>query len=93
VDFLHFLSSKEIQESLIKANSITIPIVAAAAEAISSPVLQSVVDFNGKAAYVQTYFDLALPTAQGQALDAAAADLFAGQGTASSVADAVNSAQ
>lgn len=93
VDFLHFLSSKDIQESLIKANSITIPVVGAAAEAISSPVLQSVVDFNGKAAYVQTYFDLALPTAQGQALDAAAADLFAGQGSASSVADAANAAQ
>ena len=93
VDFLHFLSSKDIQESLIKANSITIPIVAAAAEAISLPVLKDVVDFNGKAAYVQTYFDLALPTAQGQALDAAAADLFAGTGSASSVADATNSAQ
>lgn len=93
VDFLHFLSSKDIQESLIKANSITIPIVAAAAEAISLPVLQNVVDFNSKAAYVQTYFDLALPTAQGQALDAAAADLFGGQGSASSVADATNAAQ
>lgn len=92
-DFLHSLSSKDVQEAMIKANSITIPVVAAASEAITSPVLQDVVAFNGKAAYVQTYFDLALTTAQGQALDDAAANLFAGQGSATSVADAVNAAQ
>jgi raffinose/stachyose/melibiose transport system substrate-binding protein len=92
-DFLHFLSSKDIQESMIKAGVITIPVVAAASEAIALPVLQQVVDFNGKAAYVQTYFDLALTTAQGQALDDAAANLFGGQGGATAVADAVNAAQ
>ncbi len=31
-DFLHFLDSKDIQESMLKANSITIPVVAAASE-------------------------------------------------------------
>ncbi|MGC4077426.1 MAG: hypothetical protein QM702_10410 [Rubrivivax sp.] len=78
---------------MIKANSITIPVVATPADAIELPVLKDVVAFNGKAAYVQTYFDLALTTAQGQALDDAAANLFAGQGGASAVADAVNAAQ
>jgi len=55
-------------------------------------VLKQVVDFNSKAAYVQTYFDLALPFGVGQALDDAAANMFAGQGGASAVVDAVNSA-
>jgi len=91
-DFLHFLSSKDVQTQMVKANSITIPVVAAAADAIELPVLKQVVDFNSKAAYVQTYFDLALPFGVGQALDDAAANMFAGQGGASAVVDAVNSA-
>ncbi len=89
-DFLHFLSSKEIQEQMIKDKVITIPVVAAAAEAIDLPFLKDVVDFAAKAAYVQTYFDLALPYDQGQALDAAAADMFAGQGGADAIVRAVN---
>jgi len=68
-------------------------VVAAAADAITLPVLKEVVDFNNKAAYVQTYFDLSLPSAQGGALDEAAANLFAGQGGPTAVADAVNAAQ
>ena len=90
-DFLHFLSSKEIQSQMVKDKVITIPVVAAAAEAIELPVLKDVVNYASKAAYVQTYFDLALPYGQGQALDAAAADMFAGQGGASAIVDAVNS--
>ncbi len=89
-DFLHFLSSKAIQEEMVKAKVITIPVVAAAAEAIDLPVLKDVVGYAAKAAYVQTYFDLALPYGQGQALDAAAADMFAGQGGADAIVQAVN---
>ena len=89
-DFLHFLTSKDIQEQMVKAKVITIPVVAAASEAIDLPVLKDVVGYAAKAAYVQTYFDLALPYGQGQALDAAAADMFAGQGGADAIVQAVN---
>jgi raffinose/stachyose/melibiose transport system substrate-binding protein len=41
---------------------------------------------------VQTYFDIAFPTSVGQALDAAIATYFAGQGTSQSVIAAVKQA-
>jgi raffinose/stachyose/melibiose transport system substrate-binding protein len=92
VDFLHYLSSADIQTKLVESEVVTIPVVEAATSAITDPVIKSIYDFNSEAAYVQTYFDIALPTGVGSALDDAAADLFAGKGTATSVADAVKAA-
>ena len=56
-------------------------------------MVKSIYDFNSEAAYVQTYFDIALPTGVGSALNDAVANLFAGQGTAESVAEAVKAAK
>jgi raffinose/stachyose/melibiose transport system substrate-binding protein len=80
-----------VQEKLVKAGAAVIPVNSAAAGAISNPTIKQVLRYSQSASYVQTYFDIALPTAPGQALDDAAANLFAGQGGADSVAKAVNS--
>lgn len=42
---------------------------------------------------MQTYFDIAFPTSVGQALDAAIATYFAGQGSAQSIVTAVSQAK
>ncbi len=91
-EFLHYLTGQEVQTNLVKAGAATIPVNQAAVSAISDPLIKKIYDFNTKAGYVQEYFDIALPTAAGQALDDAAANLFAGQGDAGSVAAAVKSA-
>jgi len=93
VDFLHYLSSADIQTKLVESQVVTIPVIEEATSAITDPVIQSIYDFNSEAAYVQTYFDIALPTGVGSALNDAVADLFAGKGTASSVPDAVAAAK
>jgi raffinose/stachyose/melibiose transport system substrate-binding protein len=92
VAFLKYLSGPEIQQKLVTSGAVTIPVNPAAQSAIKDPTIKQVFDYNSKASYVQVYFDIALPTAAGQALDDAAADLFAGKGGADSVAKAVNSA-
>jgi len=92
-DFLEFLSGDDIQTKLVESQVVAIPVKAAASSAIADPVIKSVYDFNSEAAYVQTYFDIALPTGVGSALNDAVANLFAGKGTASSVAEAVAAAK
>jgi len=92
-DFLEFLSSDDIQTKLVESEVVAIPVKEAASAAISDSVIKSVYDFNSDAAYVQTYFDIALPTGVGSALNDAVANLFSGQGTAKSVAEAVAAAK
>jgi raffinose/stachyose/melibiose transport system substrate-binding protein len=92
VDFLKYLDSAEVQKDLVNSGAAVIPVSPAAVDAIKDPVIKQVYDYNAKAGYVQTYFDIALPTATGQAMDDAVANLFAGKGNASSPAQAVNGA-
>lgn len=93
VDFLEFLSNDDIQTKLVESQVVAIPVKAAASSAITDPVVKSIYDFNSEAAYVQTYFDVALPTGVGSALNDAVANLFSGKGTAASVAEAVKAAK
>jgi len=92
-DFLEFLSGDDIQTKLVESQVVAIPVKEAASAAITDEVIKSVYDFNSEAAYVQTYFDIALPTGVGSALNDAVANLFNGQGTAESVAEAVAAAK
>jgi raffinose/stachyose/melibiose transport system substrate-binding protein len=93
VDFLEYLSSDDIQSKLVESEVVAIPVKEAAAATIGDPVIKSIYDFNADAAYVTTYFDVALPTGAGAALNDAVANLFSGQGTADSVAEAVEAAK
>jgi len=88
-DFLKYISSPAVQKMLVENNIASIPVNPAATSSISNPVVQSVAAYSGAASFIQTYFDIALPTNPGQALDSAVADFFAGQGTPQSVAESV----
>ncbi len=71
---------------------IGLPSNPAAASAITNSTIRQVLDYSLKAPYTQTYFDQALPTSTGQALDQAIANFYAGQGNAQSIVAAVNQA-
>ena len=64
-----------------------------AASAALTPAQQRVLTYSHAAPYIQTYFDIAFPTNVGQALDAAIANYFAGQGSAQSIITAVSQAK
>ncbi|EWM17134.1 extracellular solute-binding protein [Kutzneria sp. 744] len=90
-DFLKYISSTEVQSKLAAAG-IGLPVNPDAASALKDATLRQVFDFSQKATYIQTYFDVALPTAVGQALDDAIANFVAGKGTSASVAQSVGQA-
>jgi raffinose/stachyose/melibiose transport system substrate-binding protein len=67
-----------------------LPVNPAAASSLPIPALKDALAANAAASYVQTYFDIALPTQPGQNLDTAVANFFAGQGSAQSVIGSVS---
>ena len=71
--------------------SIGLPANPAAESAITSPAVKAAAQAHGNAAYVAMYFDQALPTNPGLALDAAIANYFAGKGSNSAIINSVSS--
>ena len=90
--FLQYIDSTPVQKKVVAAN-VGLPANPAAASALSMPALKQVLAYNHAAPYVQTYFDIAFPTSVGQALDAAIATYFAGQGTPQSIITTVSQAK
>jgi raffinose/stachyose/melibiose transport system substrate-binding protein len=90
--FLQYIDSTPVQTKVVGAN-VGLPANPAAASALTLPALQQVLQVSHAAPYIQTYFDIAFPTSVGQALDAAIANFFAGQGTPQSIITAVTQAK
>ena len=88
-DFLRYIDSPAVQKQLVSSGAASLPANPAAASAIKDATVKSVLDYSKNASFIQTYFDIALPTAPGQALDDAVANFFAGQGSADSVPKSV----
>ncbi|MET7396519.1 extracellular solute-binding protein [Dactylosporangium sp. NPDC005572] len=91
-DFLKYIASTEVQTKLVTTNTATLPANPAAISAIQDPSLKTVQEALNKAPYIQVYFDQALPTSVGQALNDAIADFFAGKGSPQGIVDAFNKA-
>lgn len=91
-DFLKYISSAEVQKHLVQTNTITLPANPKANAAISDPTLKTVLDYLQHTPYNQTYFDQALPTAVGAALNDAVANMVAGQGGPQDIVKAVQDA-
>jgi raffinose/stachyose/melibiose transport system substrate-binding protein len=89
--FLQYIDSTPVQRILATTGA-GLPANSAAASAITNPTLRQVLAYSQKAPSVSSYFDIALPTNIGQALDAAQANFFAGQGSAATIVQAVNQA-
>jgi raffinose/stachyose/melibiose transport system substrate-binding protein len=90
-DFLKYLTSAEVQKKIAAAGS-GLPVNPAAASAITDPGSKQVLEYSQQSPYMQTYFDKALPTASGQALNDAIANFFAGQGTPEGIVKAATEA-
>jgi raffinose/stachyose/melibiose transport system substrate-binding protein len=88
-DFLKYIASAPVQRQLVKALAVTLPSNPQADDAVTNATLKQVLAHLGKVSYNQLYFDQALPTNVGQALDSAVADYFAGSGSPSDIAGSV----
>ena len=90
--FLQYFTSAPVEEELVKATAISIPSNGGATSAISDPTLQKVLTYLQGVSYNQLYFDQALPTNVGNAVNDAVSNFFAGQGSAQDIADAAGKA-
>jgi raffinose/stachyose/melibiose transport system substrate-binding protein len=79
--FLENIVAPKAQKLLVSSGSIALPVNAEAASAIDDPSVKVVQDYKEQASYIQTYFDVALPTADGQALNDAIANFVLGKGS------------
>jgi raffinose/stachyose/melibiose transport system substrate-binding protein len=59
---------------------------------VSDPTLKGVLEARGKSTFTQLYFDKALPTAVGVALNDEIANMFAGSSTPDKIVKAVSDA-
>jgi raffinose/stachyose/melibiose transport system substrate-binding protein len=91
-DFLKYISSAEVQTNLVKALAVTLPSNSAANAAITDPTLKKVLTYLQQVSYNQLYFDQALSTNVGNAVNDAVANFFAGQGTSAGIAGAAGKA-
>jgi raffinose/stachyose/melibiose transport system substrate-binding protein len=91
-DFLKYISSTPIQTKLVQTSTATLPANPAAISAITDPTLKTVQTYLSSAPYIQMYFDQALPTSVGSALNDAIAGFFAGKGSPQSIVQAFTKA-
>ena len=90
-EFLQYIDSTPVQEELVQKAGVGLPANSAAESVLTDPALQAAAQAHDTAAYDAEYFDIAFPTNQGQALDNALADFFAGQGSNSTIINSVSS--
>jgi raffinose/stachyose/melibiose transport system substrate-binding protein len=88
-DFLKYISSTEVQTKLVQTTTATLPSNPAAVSAITDPTLKLAENYLKDTQYNQLYFDQALTTDVGLALNKAIADFFAGKGSPEDIAGSV----
>ena len=90
-DFLSFMLSDQEQKKFA-ALSVGPPILPGSETAVADTTLKSLIDFRNASSFVQLYFDKALPTAVGEALNDEIANMFAGQSSPEQIVSAVSDA-
>jgi len=88
-DFLNFLLSPEQQSKFGELN-VGLPVAPGTGDSVSDPTVAGVLEARDASSYTQLYFDKALPTAPGLALNDAIANFFAGQGSPDEIVASVN---
>jgi raffinose/stachyose/melibiose transport system substrate-binding protein len=88
-EFLQYLDTPAVQRQILSAG-VGLPANPAATDAITVPAEKTAAAADQGASYSATYFDIALPTQQGQNLDNALANFFAGQGSSSAIISSVH---
>ena len=92
VDFMIYLLSDEVQTGFAELN-MGLPTNPAATDAVADPTLATLLEFREASPYIQLYFDTALGTNVGNAMNAAVVNVFAGGDPASIVADSQAAAE
>ena len=92
VDFMAYLLSDEVQIGFAELN-MGLPTNPAASASVADPALASLLAFRDASPFVQLYFDTALGTNVGNAMNAAVVNVFAGADPASIVADSQAAAE
>ncbi len=87
-DFLNFLLSAE-QQKKFGALNVGLPVAEGSSESVKDPTVQGVLEARDNSSYTQLYFDKALPTGKGAALNDAVANMFAGEGSPDELVSAV----
>jgi raffinose/stachyose/melibiose transport system substrate-binding protein len=90
-EFVQYLDTTPVQQQLVTQAVVGLPANPAAESSITSPAIKAVAAAHDNAAYVANYFDQALPTNPGLALDQAIATFFAGKGSNSTIVNSVSS--
>jgi len=90
-EFLQYIDSTPVQEELVQKAGVGLPANSAAESVLTNPALQAAAKAHDTAAYQAEYFDIAFPTDQGQALDTALANFFAGKGSNETIINSVSS--
>ena len=89
-DFLKYIDSTPVQEKLVSEANVGLPANLAAEAVLSNPALKLAAHTRDTEPE-QEYFDIALPTNPGLALDAAIASFFAGKGSNQAIINSVSS--
>jgi raffinose/stachyose/melibiose transport system substrate-binding protein len=90
-DFLTFLLSKANQDKFGETGA-GLPVTPDTGGSVADKSLQATLAFRDDAPFVQLYFDKALPTAVGKALNDEIANMFAGKSTPEKIVKAVSDA-
>jgi raffinose/stachyose/melibiose transport system substrate-binding protein len=88
-DFLKYIDSVPVQKKLVSQANVGLPANPGAQSALTNPALKTALQALKSTAYAQEYFDIALPTNTGLALDQAIANFFAGKASAQDVVNSV----
>lgn len=86
VDFIEYLLSDELQITFAELN-MGLPTNPAASGSVADTALASLLEFRDASPFIQLYFDTALGTNVGGAMNAAVVNVFAGADPATIVAD------
>lgn len=90
-DFLKFLLSDEQQKKFAELN-VGPPVAPGSESAVTDQTLKGVLDARGQSSFIQLYFDKALPTAVGTALNDEIANMFAGSSSPDKIVKTVSDA-
>ncbi len=88
VEFLKFLVSEE-EQATFGATNTGLPVTPGSESSITDPTVQGVLEARSATPYNQLYFDKALPTEVGEALNDEIANLFAGSSSPQAIVDVV----
>lgn len=86
VDFIEYLLSDEVQIGFAELN-MGLPTNPAASGSVADPALASLLEFRDASPYIQLYFDTALGTNVGGAMNKAVVNVFAGADPATIVTE------